>query len=103
MPSYDWKAAEEFGWVVFTAAGLAAAQIITSTDPATITEPRTYLLAIGGAALRAAAGAIISYAESHQPAPAISADDIRAIVAATVVDELAKQQSLHIVSTSNGG
>jgi hypothetical protein len=94
MPAYDFHAAQEFGWAVLTAAGLAVAQILTSTDPSTITDWRTYGIALAGAAIRAGSGAVLDWAKNHQPAPRLSAEDIRAIVA----EELARQQAPQIIT-----
>lgn len=92
MPSYDFKAAEEFGWAIVTAAGLAAVQLLNSAEPGQLQDPLFWKITIGGAALRAIAGAVIDFAKSYKPAPSVTPDDIRAIVA----EELAKQQAPHI-------
>lgn len=58
MDEYRFKAGQELLWIALTAGALAALQIAASTDPATITDWKTYAVALGGAAFRAAAAAV---------------------------------------------
>lgn len=97
MPSYDFRAASEFVWFVLTAAGIAIAQILTSTDPATVTDYRTYGLAILGAAIRAGSGAVLDWAKNHQPPPRLTQEEFDAMVAKAVAAELAKRSAPQLV------
>lgn len=85
---YDFKGAEELVWAIVTAAGIAAVQLLNTTDPAKLDDPLFWKITLGGAIIRAAFGAVISWAKNHQAASPLTDEQIRAIVA----EELAKTQ-----------
>ncbi len=58
--SYTFKAWEELCWTVGVAAGIAVLTVLVDLDPLKIGDARTWLIALGGAAIRAAAGAAIA-------------------------------------------
>ena len=58
--TYDFEKAKEAGWFVATAAGIAVATVLVDFDPARITDWRAWAIGIAGAAVRAAAGAILA-------------------------------------------
>jgi hypothetical protein len=58
---YRFQPLEELCWGVVIAAGLVLLQGLVTLDPATVTDWQTWIVALGGAAIRAAAGAAIDY------------------------------------------
>lgn len=58
---YDFKSLQELGWFVAVAVGTALVQALVAFDPDAITDWRAWLVAIGAGAVRAAAGAVISW------------------------------------------
>lgn len=85
---YDFKGAEELVWAIVTAAGIAAVQLLNTTDPAKLDDPLFWKITLGGAIIRAAFGAVISWEKNHQATTPLTDEQIRAIVA----EELAKTQ-----------
>lgn len=57
---YEFKWRPEILWALLTAALVAVTQIVQSTDPATVTDLRVYVVALAGAAGRAVLGALLS-------------------------------------------
>lgn len=55
--TYDFKKAEEFGWAVAVAVSIFILDILVNFDPAAVNDWRTWLVALAGGAIRAAAGA----------------------------------------------
>lgn len=87
---YDFKGAEELVWTIVTAASLAAVQLLNTTDPAKIDDPLFWKITLGGAIIRAAFGAVISWAKNHQASSPLTEDQIRTIIA----EEMGKTQPL---------
>lgn len=70
--TYRFKPLPELGWGVAIAAGLVILQALVTLDPETVADWRTWAIALGGAAIRAAAGAAIDYLRrSSQPEPTL--------------------------------
>jgi hypothetical protein len=59
--SYRFKPLAELGWGVGIAAGLVILQALVTLDPEAVKDWRTWAVALGGAAIRAGAGAGIDY------------------------------------------
>ena len=57
---YDFKKAPELAWIAAVAAGVFALQVAAEFDPATISNWRTWAVALGSGAVRAAAAAVLS-------------------------------------------
>lgn len=60
--TYTWKRAAELAWFAGVAAALAVLQVLVTWEPDKIDDWRTWAVAVGGGAIRAAAGAIIAAA-----------------------------------------
>lgn len=88
--NYDFHAAQEFGWAVFTGAGLAAVQLLSTAGADKLYDRDFWVITLGGAVIRAAAGAVIDWSKNHQPPPQLSEEQIRAIIA----EEMAKPPPL---------
>ena len=69
MPHYDFKPIEEIAWLALVAAAVAVLQIVVRADPVTIVDWRAWAIALGAAAVRAAAAAI----RARLPRPSSSA------------------------------
>ncbi len=65
MPVYDFKLIEEIAWVALVAAAVAALEVIVGADLAKVVDWRAWTIALGAAAVRAAAAAILA----RLPAP----------------------------------
>lgn len=102
MPEYNFKAAQEFGWALVTAAGLAAVQLLSSADADKLQDPLFWKITIGGAVIRAVTGAVIDWSKNHQPSPRLTQDDIDGMVAKAVAEQLAKQQAPQILTPTGG-
>lgn len=79
--TYRFKPLPELYWGVVIAAGLVLLQGLVTLDPATVADWRTWAVALGGAAIRAASGAAIDYLRrsmSAEPEPTL-ADRILAL------------------------
>lgn len=61
MPSYSFKVTAEFWWFVFVTAVVSVLQVLVVFDPAKVADWKTWVIALGAGALRAAAGAALSY------------------------------------------
>ena len=57
---YTWKRVEEIGWAAGVAAGVAALTVLVQWNPDTITDYRTWAVALLGGCVRAAAGAVLA-------------------------------------------
>ena len=57
---YDFKRAPELAWVAGVAAGVFLLQVAAEFDPATITDWRTWAVALGAGAVRAAAAGLLA-------------------------------------------
>lgn len=57
---YDFKMAPEIAWIAAVAAGVFALQVAAEFDPTTVTDWRTWAVALGSGAVRAAAAAVLS-------------------------------------------
>ena len=60
MARYDFNLLEEIAWLALVAAAVAVLQIIVTADPGTIVDWRAWAIALGAAAVRAAAGAVLA-------------------------------------------
>lgn len=69
MPRYSFRPSAELGWFVLTTIVLAMAQVLLTLEPEQITDWRTWAVSLLGAAVRAGAGALLSYAGSHETQP----------------------------------
>jgi hypothetical protein len=58
--TYDFKKIDEFAWAAVVAAGFVIIQALVTFDPETIVDWETWLVGIGGGAVRAAAAAVIA-------------------------------------------
>lgn len=70
MPRYTFKPAAELGWAVALAVALVLLPALVTLDPAEIADWRTWAVALGGAAIRAAAGAALDYVRRGLTQPA---------------------------------
>lgn len=69
MPAYEFKTVPELGWAVLVAVVAVAAQLVNTADPqAVLTDPRTFLVALGAAMVRAALGALLDAMKPAAPA-----------------------------------
>lgn len=78
---YRFKPLPELYWGVVIAASLVLLQALVTLDPETITDVRTWAIALGGGAVRAAAGAALDYLRrsmTQEPEPTL-ADQILAM------------------------
>lgn len=78
---YRFKPLPELYWGVAIAAGLVLLQGLVTLDPEAIKDWRTWAIALGGGAIRAAAGAAIDYIRrsmTAEPDPTL-ADEILAL------------------------
>lgn len=57
--NYIVKIGEEIAWVVITAAGTVIIIAATHFDPSTVTDWRTYAIALGASCVRAAGVAVL--------------------------------------------
>ncbi len=57
---YDFKRLEEMAWASLTAAAVFAVQVLTSFDPDTVTDWKTWAVSLGAGAVRAAAAAVLA-------------------------------------------
>lgn len=57
--TYRFKPRAELVWFVAVAAGAAVLQVLVDFDPANVADWRTYVVALGAAGVRAAAGAAL--------------------------------------------
>lgn len=76
--TYRFKPLPELGWAVLTAVLLVLLPALVALDPEKITDWRTWAVALGGAVLRAAAGAALDYVRRSatvDPEPSL-ADEI---------------------------
>lgn len=79
--TYKFKPLPELYWGVVIAASLVILQALVTLDPDKITDVRTWAIAIGGATVRAAAGAALDYIRrsmTQAPEPTL-ADEILAL------------------------
>ena len=60
MPKYEWKMLAEAGWFALVAVVVVALEALVKFNPDTIDDWQTYGIALGGAAVRAAAGALLA-------------------------------------------
>lgn len=80
--TYRFKPVAELGWGVLIAASLVILQALVTLDPAAITDWQTWAIALGGGAVRAAAGAALDYIRrgmTPDPEPPSLADQILAL------------------------
>ena len=70
MPHYDFKIVEEIAWVAVVAAAVAVLQIVVGADLAKIVDWRAWAIALGAAAVRAAAAAVLA----RLPAPSTAGE-----------------------------
>jgi hypothetical protein len=90
--TYKFRPLPELGWGVAIAAGLVILQALVTLDPEKIADWRTWAVALGGAAIRAAAGAAIDWIRrsmADEPEPTL-ADQIKAMSASDRQDLLAE-------------
>ena len=82
---YQFMPWAELGWAVAIAAGLVVLQALVTFDPEAITSWATWGVAVGGASIRAAAGAAIDWirrgmtdqpSEEPMQPPALSNEDL---------------------------
>lgn len=64
--SYRFKVLEEAVWAGVVSASLVVLQVLSTLDPATVTDWRTWGFALAGGMIRAAAGAMLAYASRVQ-------------------------------------
>lgn len=58
---YEWKAVQEVAWTVVVAAGIQVATVLVEFDPeAVLSDPKSWVIALVGSVIRAAAGAAIA-------------------------------------------
>ena len=60
MPRYDFKTPQELLWFAVVAASVAALQIVLHADVAAVTDWRAWTIALGAAAVRAAAAVLLA-------------------------------------------
>ena len=60
LPEYVWKRAAELGWFAAVAVVVFWLEILIKFDPDLITDWRSWLIAAGAGAVRAAAGALLA-------------------------------------------
>jgi hypothetical protein len=56
---YKFKKLEELGWAAAIGAGIFGLQVLADFDPSTVTDWKTYAIASGAGALRAAGAAAL--------------------------------------------
>ena len=61
MLNYRFKALPELGWAVLIAVSLVVLPALVTLDPSAVTDWRVWLVALGGASVRAAAGAALDW------------------------------------------
>lgn len=79
--TYRFKPLPELYWGVAIAASLVLLQALVTLDPERVTDWRTWAIALGGAAVRASAGAALDYIRRSvvtEPEPTL-ADQILAL------------------------
>jgi hypothetical protein len=59
--TYHFKPLPELGWGVAVAVSLVVLHALVTLDPASVMDWRVWAIAVGGAAVRAGAGAAIDY------------------------------------------
>ncbi len=59
--TYNFKPLAELGWFVIVAIVTQVMQILVDFDPTLVTDWRAWLVALGAAAVRALAGAVLSW------------------------------------------
>lgn len=79
--TYRFKPLPELYWGVLTAMSLVLLQALFTLDPTTVTDWKTWAVALGGGALRAGAGAALDYLRrsmTTEPEPTL-ADQVLAL------------------------
>ncbi len=59
--NYRFVALQELGWAVLIAVALVVLPALVTLDPAAVTDWRVWAVALGGASVRAAAGAALDW------------------------------------------
>lgn len=60
MPRYEFKPLQELLWMAGVAAAVAVLQVLVTFQPDAITSWETWIVALAGGAVRAAAGALVA-------------------------------------------